>query len=207
MSIELYGTKTGNCIRAAVALEVAGIPYAVRHVDLAQGEQGKPPFLALNPAGKVPVLVDTSRQPSPLILTQSNAIVLYAADAAPERLLPPAERATVIERYFYFITDVIAPSHAAFYLRRRNAPEAAALLEERVLAAARAAERFAAEARFIGGDAFSVADIAAFTFLASVRSDLRWEDLPNLDRWYNVVATMPAVVKGSRAFDIPMSGV
>jgi hypothetical protein len=53
---ELVGARTGNCLRAAIALEAAGMFYTVRRLDLAAGEQHGYPHLALNPAGRVPVL-------------------------------------------------------------------------------------------------------------------------------------------------------
>ncbi len=58
--IELYGAPTGNSLRAAIALEEAGIPYTARRLNLQANEQRDLSYLALNPAGKVPTLVDHS---------------------------------------------------------------------------------------------------------------------------------------------------
>src|SRR4051794_14924391 len=82
----LFGARTGNCVRAAIALEAAGIPYTVQRVDLAAGEQRSARHLAIAPQGKVPVLTD-GRFPPAFVLTQSNAILLYAAECAPAALL------------------------------------------------------------------------------------------------------------------------
>ena len=79
--IDLYLAPTANGLRAAVALEEAGLPYRARLVDLAKGEQRSPEFLKLNPAGLIPVIVDTDGLGGkPLTLSQSGAIVLYAAE-------------------------------------------------------------------------------------------------------------------------------
>jgi GSH-dependent disulfide-bond oxidoreductase len=86
-TIELYGAQTGNCIRAAIALEEAGLSYTPKFVDLSSGAQQGVDHLALNPAGKVPVLVEKEEDQEPFILTQSNAIILYAAGKAAGRLL------------------------------------------------------------------------------------------------------------------------
>jgi len=64
-SIELYGAQTGNCLRAAIALEEAMVPYTVRHVDLRSGEHRRAAYLALNPAGQVPTMVDRSDEAAP----------------------------------------------------------------------------------------------------------------------------------------------
>src|SRR4051794_15271886 len=101
MTIELHGFHTGNCLRVAVALEEAELPYVIHNVNLAAGDHYRPGHLALNPHGKVPVIVDRSDQP-PFVLTQSNAIMMYIDQKAPGRILPVAlkERAVAFERLF-----------------------------------------------------------------------------------------------------------
>jgi GSH-dependent disulfide-bond oxidoreductase len=118
--LELHGARTGNCLRAAIGLSEAGLLYKTRHVDLRRGEQRDAQHLALNPAGKVPVLV--ARGPvkaQAFVLTQSSAILFYADAAAPGRILPRhGDRARIraLETFFYFTTDVIALNGAAFSL-------------------------------------------------------------------------------------------
>ena len=75
-TLELCGAQTGNCIRAAIALEEAGLSYTPKLVDLSSGAQRGVDHLALNPAGKVPVLVENEEDREPFILTQSNAIFM-----------------------------------------------------------------------------------------------------------------------------------
>lgn len=48
--LELYGARTGNCLRAAIGLEEAGLAYGVRHVSLSRGEQRTPAHLARQPS-------------------------------------------------------------------------------------------------------------------------------------------------------------
>jgi GSH-dependent disulfide-bond oxidoreductase len=201
--IELYGAITGNCLRAAIALEEAGIPYTPRHIDLSRGEQREPDYLAINPAGKVPALIDHSVEPA-LVLTQSNAIILYAAMKAPGTLCPNeegAERARTYDRFLFFITDVIAPSHAAFFLRSAGLGEHAAPLDERALATLATADSFVTHSRFMAGAQFSMADISAFSMARFLEHQLNWEQLPNLLRWYNEMKNRPAVQRGLCAFD------
>ena len=75
-TLELYGAPTGNCIRAAIALEEAGLSYTPKLVDLANRAHQGVDHLALNPLGKVPVLVEKEEGRKPFVLTQSNAIIL-----------------------------------------------------------------------------------------------------------------------------------
>jgi GST-like protein len=202
-TLELYGAQTGNCIRAAIALEEAGLSYTPRLVDLSSGAHKRAAHIALNPAGKVPVLVEKDEGREPFILTQSNAIILYVAGKAAGRLLPENDhdRAIVLERFLFFVTDVIAVSHAAFSLRGLNAKEGQTILEDRVLATLETAERFVGHSEFMAGKTFSAADIAGFTITQSVKSDLPWPKLPNLRRWFERIEGRPAVKRGLRAFD------
>ena len=202
-TLELYGAQTGNCIRAAIALEEAGLSYTPKLVDLSSGAHQSRDHLALNPLGKVPVLVETEEGREPFILTQSNAIILHADAKAPGRLLPEndRDRALVCERFFFFVTDVIAVSHAAFSLRATSAQEAQTILMDRMLATLETAERYVDHSEFIAGETFSAADIAGFTITRSVTSDLPWQRLPNLRRWFEQIEGRPAVRRGLQVFD------
>jgi GSH-dependent disulfide-bond oxidoreductase len=202
-TLELYGAQTGNCIRAAIALEEAGLAYTSKLVDLSHGEHTGFDHLALNPAGKVPVLVEKEEGREPFILTQSNAIILYAAEKAAGRLLPEndRDRATALERFFFFVTDVIAVSHAGFSLRATSARDGQTILEDRVLATLETAERYVVHDEFMAGKTFSAADIAGFTITQSVKSDLPWSKLPNLRRWFERIEGRPAVKRGLQAFN------
>jgi GST-like protein len=196
--LELHGARTGNCLRAAIGLEEAGLAYRVQRVNLSGGALRSPAHLALNPAGKVPVLVGRD-----FILTQSNAILFYAEERAPGRLLPPTgslARVKALEAFFYFTTDVIALNGAAFFLKTQQLPEAASKLTERYLTAIEGGEQFLSEAGFMGGDRFSIADIAAFTLITAVSTQLPWDRLSGLAAWHERIAERPAVQKGMAAF-------
>ncbi|MBW4022618.1 MAG: glutathione S-transferase family protein [Proteobacteria bacterium] len=202
-TVELYGAQTGNCIRAAIALEEVGLSYTPKLIDLSSGAHQGTDYLALNPLGKVPVLVEKEEGREPFVLTQSNAIILHAAGKVAGRLLPEndRERAIVLERFFFFVTDVIAVSHAAFSLRGSNMQEAQTILTDRMLATLETAERYFDRDEFIAGRAFSVADIAGFTITLSVKSELPWPKLPNLSRWFAQIEARPAVQRGLQVFN------
>jgi GST-like protein len=203
--LKLYGTKTGNCLRAAVGLSEAGLTYRVRHVNLRDGEQRSPAYLALNPAGKVPVLVvRTSEDAAALVVTQSSAILLYADELAPGRLLPPAgsrSRLRAMEAFFYFTTDVIAVNGAAFALGSQEYTDAVRALTDRYLDAIVMSERFLSDAGYMGGDSFSVADIAGFTVTTAVRDLVPWDRCQHLSAWRERIALRPGVQRGMAAFN------
>ncbi|WP_085728278.1 glutathione S-transferase family protein [Pseudomonas sp. R37(2017)] len=199
--IELYGANTGNSLRAAIALEEAGIAYTACSIDLYAQEHRGSTYLALNPAGKVPTLVDHGTTPA-LIINQSNAIIQYADSIAPGKLAPahpgPA-RTRVIDRYFFFVTDVIAPSHAAFFLHQAGQDKAAAIIDLRVIDQLTYSESFLT-AGFMAGEQFSMADISAFTIATAFRDRLDWKQLAQLSRWFESIEARPAVQRGLNAF-------
>jgi GST-like protein len=207
--LELWGARTGNCLRAAIALAEAGIAHTIRRVDLRQGEHRGAEHLARNPMGKVPVLTGHAFG-RPLNLSQSNAILLFADQVAPARLLPGGEdprRSVALERFFFFVTDVIALNGAAFMMQRAGQAEGASLLTDQSIANLALAEAFAAEGPYIAGDTFSLADIAAFTIITAVANHLAWGELPNLDAWRRRIAARPGVQRGWTAFDAPPPSV
>jgi GSH-dependent disulfide-bond oxidoreductase len=197
--LELYGAKTGNCLRAAVGLSEAGLTYEVRKLSLSEGEHRSAAHLALNPVGKVPVLV--IRGTPDVIITQSSAILFYASEQAPGRLLPPPgslSRIKALEAFFHFTSDVIAANGFAFNLRDNDA--AAAALTRRSVDSLLTSERFLSEAGFMGGDTFSMADIAGFTITTAVSNSLPWDKLPRLAAWRDRIAQRPAVQRAMTAF-------
>lgn len=201
--LELYGARTGNCFRVAIALEEAGLPYVVQRVDLRHGVHQAPDFLALNPAGKVPLLIDR-RGSGPMLLSQSNAIMLHLAASAPDELMPVDDargRARFHERLFYFVTDVIGPSHAGFILQASGEDGGVRILMQRSVANLQAAERFLLDSPYMLGDRFSLVDIAAVTIASAIEGDVDWAAVPTLRDWFDRVSGRPAVNRGLHAFD------
>jgi GST-like protein len=78
--IDLYTWKTPNGRKASIMLEEIGLPYRVVPVDLGNGAQHAPQFVALNPNGRIPVLVDQDAPGGPLTIIESGAILLYLAE-------------------------------------------------------------------------------------------------------------------------------
>ena len=171
--MKLYGCPNTRSLRAAWALEEAGAEYEYVLVDLFKGAARTPEFLALNPGGKLPVLVDGG-----LTLTESAAIIIYAGDKfASSDLLPvdPTARADCL-RWMFFATSeleqplwTIAKHRFALPKDKRVAGiEATARWEFAV--AAKLVDDALAERAYICGDAFTGADILLAHTLAWARS-------------------------------------
>ncbi len=204
--IDLYTFQTSNGQRAAIMLEECGVPYRVRKIDLFKGEQQAPEYLALNPAGAIPAIVDPEGPGGkPLALTQSGAIALYLAEKT-GRFMPsdPLRRAAALQWLMYAMTDCAAASANLFLLGVRAPEKSEANLEwlnERMLRYFRVAD-----ARLAGrdhlADELSVADFALYPVYAVRKPKLDAAGgMANLDRWGAALAARPGVAKGMAAAD------
>ena len=203
--IDLYTFNTSNGHRASIILEECGLPYRVHKVDLAKGEQKAPEFLNINPAGAIPAIVDHDVPGGPLKLSQSGAIMLYAAEKT-GRFLPtdPARRAQALQWLMLAVTDVARASTSIFLssaVLPDKSPANVAYFEEQTLRYLRVAEARLAGRDFLA-DELSVADFALYPLYA-VRKALvdKAGDLPELTRWGAALAARPGVDKGMRAAD------
>lgn len=195
MTISLYTAATPNGYKASVALEEMALPYDVVAVDLGKGEQKTPAFLALNPNGRVPVLVDDG-----FAIFESGAILIYLAEKT--GLLMPADtqgRSRVIQ-WLMFQMGGIGPMMGQANVFYRYFPEKipAAIAryqgEGRRLFAVLDAQL--AEHEFLAGD-YSIADIANWCWVRTAKwSGIDLAGLPHLQRWIAAIAERPAVQRG-----------
>ena len=205
--IDLYTYQTSNGQRAAIMLEECGFPYRVHKIDLVKGEQQHPDYLAKNPIGAIPTIVDPQGPGGrPLTLTQSGAIALYLAEKA-GRFVPtdPEQRVTTMQWLMYGMTDC-APASANLFLLGVRAPEKSeqnlAWLAERMLRYFRVIDGRLAGRDYLA-DELSVADFALYPVYAvrKAKIDEAGSDLTNLARWGAALAARPGVAKGMAAAD------
>jgi GST-like protein len=198
--IELHAWQTSNCQRVAIVLEECALAYRVHRVDLFKGEQQSPSFLQMNPAGAVPVVVDSDGpNGTPLTLSQSGAIELYLAEKAGE-FIPhdPLRRVQALQWLMFAVTDV-APASMSMFLLSMFAPEKSpanvGFFEQRLLRFLRVADGALAERDWLAGE-LSVADFALYPVYATRKAIVDAAgDLPNLTRWGASLAARPAVAK------------
>lgn len=121
--IDLHTTATANGYKASIMLEEVGLPYRVIDYDLSKGEHMKPEYLALNPVGRVPTIVDHDAAGGPLSVYGSAAILLYLAEKTGQ-LLPSsaAERARTYE-WLGVVSSDIGPAYSGQFVFNIIAPE------------------------------------------------------------------------------------
>ncbi|RMB35711.1 GST-like protein [Sphingomonas sp. PP-F2F-G114-C0414] len=118
--IQLYATPTPNGVKVSIMLEETGLAYEPHFIDISNNESKDPAFVALNPNGRIPAIIDPSGHDGrPLELWESGAILLYLAEKTGQ-LLPsaPAERYECLA-WVFFQMSAIGPTFGqlGFFLR------------------------------------------------------------------------------------------
>lgn len=199
--IDVYFAPTPNGVKIPIALEELGVPYRVVPVNLARQEQKQPAFLALNPNGRIPVIVDPDGPDGePVSVFESGAILLYLAEKY-SGLMPesPRERLRALE-YLFFQIGGVGPmfGQAGWFMRQ---PERVAAGIDRYQAESRrltgVLEARLQQAPWLAGSIFSVADIAHFGWLrVADYAGVRLEEFPAVRDWVSRILARPAVQRG-----------
>ncbi|MBN3748514.1 glutathione S-transferase family protein [Burkholderia sp. Se-20373] len=159
--MKLYGFAGTRSQRALWGLKELDADFEFISVNLLQGEHKRPEFLRLNPAGKVPVLVDGD-----LVIPESAAIVLYLADKYPEKALLPVDPALRAEAYrwvMFAVTELEQPlwritRHSFIYPPEKRSPADIELAREDFRTMAALLDKHLEGREFIVGDTLTVAD-------------------------------------------------
>jgi len=197
--IDLYAAATSNSVRARIALEECGLPYQLKFVDLAKGEHKAPQFLALNPNGQIPVVVDSDGPGGkPLTLSQSTAILIYAAEKS-GKFLPkdPGARARVMQGLMNASTDVTPLFGTVNACLRAKEPHAPTIqmFKDRLRAFFKVWDDHFAKSRYAAGDEVTVADFSLLAGWWRTKGALPelLEGFANLKRWGEGMSARPAV--------------
>jgi len=200
--IDLYTAPTPNGRKVSIALEEMGLPYRVVAVDLAAGEQKAPDFLALNPNGRIPAIVDRDAGDFPVF--ESGAILVWLAEKS-GKFLPaePKARSRVLQ-WLFFQVGGIGPMQGQANVFYRYAEQKIPLAIERYHREVRRLfevyDRRLANHEFLAGD-YSIADMATWPWIISHDwSGVSVDGLGHLQRWLQAIGERPAVRRG---MDVP----
>ena len=200
--IDVYSWATPNGHKVHVMLEECQLPYRVVAVDIGSGAQFQSDFLAISPNNKIPAIVDPDGPDGrPISLFESGAILLYLAGKT-GRFLPEGTTAKYeVLQWLMFQMGSVGPMLGQAHHFRVYAPERIEYAIERYTNEARrlygVMNRRLANSRYLGGDAYSIADIAVFPWLRSWKSQgIDWADYPHLKGWFDEIGARPAVQRG-----------
>jgi len=207
--IQLYSLNTPNGVKVSIMLEETGLPYEPHLVDIMQDESHTPEFLALNPNGKIPAIIDPHGPGGQALgLFESGAILMYLAEKS-GKFLPadPARRWETIQWLFFQMAS-IGPmfGQVGFFNKfAGKAYEDKRPLERYVNESKRLLgvldERLAGR-RWLMGEDYTIADIATLGWVDNLITFYEARALVDFDRFANVAGWLerglarPAVQRG-----------
>ncbi|NHC35808.1 thiol:disulfide oxidoreductase [Scytonema millei VB511283] len=209
MTIELYYWTTPNGHKITIFLEEAELPYEIKPVNIAKGEQFDPEFLKISPNNKIPAIID--RDPpdggEPISVFESGAILQYLAEKTgkflPDNLRDRYETmqwlfwqmgglGPMLGQNHHFVT--YAPEKIPYAIARyvKETERLYGVLDERLT-----------NLPFITGS-YSIADMAAYPWIVPYETQQQnLDDFPNLKRWFESIKARPAVQRAyARADEI-----
>jgi GSH-dependent disulfide-bond oxidoreductase len=202
--MKFYFNGSPNPTKVALFLEEAGLAYEPIPVETRRGEQFKPEYLALNPNGKVPAIVDGD-----IVVFDSNAILLYLAEKT-GKFLPAAGDAARGEflSWLMFVATGIGPFNGQAVHFKHFAPERVEYAHKRYQFESRRhfgvlEERLATRA-FILGETYTIVDMAAWGWarmIPFVLGEEAWAHFPNVKRWHDGIAARPAAARATALKD------
>jgi glutathione S-transferase len=192
--MKLYGFGPTRSLRALWGIKELDVDFEFEVVSLPAGEHHRPEFLRLNPAGKVPVLVDGG-----LVIPESAAIVLYLAEKYPQKKLLPVDlraRGQVYRWVMFAMTELEQPlwritRHTSLLPQEKRLPRDVALAREDFARMALVLERHMEGRTFIVGDAVTAADCVTAYLMDWANEQGLIEDNPNLQAYLDRMYSRP----------------
>ncbi|WP_434362040.1 glutathione S-transferase N-terminal domain-containing protein [Parasalinivibrio latis] len=197
--IDLYTAATPNGYKISIALEEMGLDYEVHHLDLMSNEQKQPEFLAINPNGRIPAIID--RDNDDFAVFESGAILLYLAEKT-GKFLPedPKKRSQVIQ-WLMFQMGGVGPMMGQANVFYRYFPEKIPAAIERYQKEGRRLFEVMngqlADNRYLAGDDYTIADMSTWPWVRIHEwSGVDITGLTHLKRWLDELALRPACQVG-----------
>ncbi|MBZ4038737.1 glutathione binding-like protein [Novilysobacter selenitireducens] len=200
--IELHYWPTPNGYKIRLFLEEAGLEHRIVPVDIGQGDQFKPDFLAISPNNKMPAIVDHAPADGgdPLSLFESGEILLYLAEKT-GRFLPTGtrERHRALQWLFWQVAGLGPMAGQAGHFRVYATEKIEYGIDRYTREVSRlygVLDRQLQGRAFVAGDAYSIVDMAIYPWIVPFEAHGQaLSDFPHLARWFKSVRERPATVK------------
>jgi glutathione S-transferase len=192
--MKLYGIPPTRATRAVWLIQELGLECEVVHVSILKGEHRTPEFLAINPAGRLPALVDGD-----LVLTESVAIALYLAEKHAEKGLIPnelRERAEMYRWLFFVVTEIEGPleriaRHTLLYDDDKKLPQDVKAARQEARRMLALLEQHMQGRSYLLGERVSVADMVTAYTLDWAREEGLLEEAPRLQEYLTEMYRRP----------------
>tara|TARA_A200000159_G_scaffold164657_1_gene195296 strand:+ start:11437 stop:12096 length:660 start_codon:yes stop_codon:yes gene_type:complete len=196
--IDLYTAATPNGWKASVALEEMGLAYSVVPVNLLKGEQKTASFLAKNPNGRIPVIVDKSEDDH--VVFESGAIMIYLAEKTGMFLPSDARGRSKVLQWLMFQMGGVGPmmgqANVFYRYLEEKMPIAIDRYQNEVRRLFTVLDGHLANHEYLVDD-YSIADMANWCWVRTYEwSGASIDGLDNLIRWKNSIEARPAARRG-----------
>jgi glutathione S-transferase/GST-like protein len=196
--IDLYTAATPNGHKISIALEELELAYTLHALELSANEQKQPWFLAINPNGRIPAIVD--RAEDNFAVFESGAILVYLAEKTGELMPADFKGRSRVLQWLMFQVGGVGPMMGQANVFHRYFPEKIPAAIDRYQGESkrlmRVLDGHLADHEYLAGD-YSIADIANWAWVRTHDwSGVAVDDLPNLRRWIELVGGRPAVKRG-----------
>lgn len=203
--IDLYYWPTPNGHKITIFLEEAGLPYTLRPVDIARGDQFKPAFLDITPNNRIPAIIDHAPADggADIPVFESGAILLYLAEKTGLFLPKDSRERLIVLQWLFWQVGGLGPMAGQNHHFSRYAPARIPYAIDRYRK--ETARLYGVLDRQLAGrpyiaDHYSIADMACYPWIAPhVDQGQDLDDYPHLKRWFETMQARPAVVRAYAA--------
>ncbi|WP_413294008.1 glutathione S-transferase family protein [Bdellovibrio sp. HCB185ZH] len=199
--IDFYTAHTPNGRKVWIMLEELGIPYKVHEIDLKKGEQKTPEFLAMNPNGRIPVIVDNSAIDSVTVF-ESAAILYYLASKYEGRFFGYGlDERTYVMEWMMFQMSAVGPNFGNLHYGQNSMdPKVPAFIERFEKESKRIVgvlEIQLGKNEYLAGGNYTIADMCTYTWVAAMleKQPQIFTDAPKVKQWAQKISERPAVQK------------
>ncbi len=197
--IDIYSWPTPNGHKIHIMLEETGLPYRVHGVNIRTGDQFKPEFLKISPNNRIPAIVDhDGPNGKPISLFESGAILMYLTGKTGKLLpLDLHSRYSALCWLMWQMGGVGPMFGQANHFRAYSVEKITYAIDRYTNEANRLTnvlDKRLAEARYLAGDEYSIADIAVFPWLRNAdKRGINLAEFPHAQRWFDAINARPAV--------------
>ena len=200
--IDFYSYTTNNGYRVGIMLEECELPYKTHLIDLSHGKQKTPDFLAINPNGKIPAIVDHDGA-RPITVFESAAILLYLSEKTGKFMPKTAAQRAEMWQWQMVQATGLSPMIGQLYYFQHYSPEkpefALKRYSDESMRLLTLADQHLKGRTYFVGDELTLADIGWIPVVAGVAGyGLKLDGLDHLQKWCDHMRARPAVQKGMK---------
>ncbi len=196
--IDLYTWTTPNGWKASAALEEMGLAYTVHQIDLSKNVQKEDWYLAINPNGRIPAIID--RDEGDLPVFESGAILIYLAEKTGMLLPSDLKGRSEVLQWLMFQMGGVGPmqgqAHVFYRYFEEKIPAAIQRYQGETKRLYGVLDQRLSDNEYLAGD-YSIADIAHWSWVRVHEwAGVALDKLPHLKRWLDQLEARPALQKG-----------